>query len=152
MVDRMALKFNQGSIITLLVPAFLLDWLWLVLLVMLVMAVGTVWPQAGLFRLIYERLVRPRGWLKARVQPDNPDAHLFAQGVGALFLAGSSLALWLGNPLLGWGLAWVVIVLAAVNVLFNFCLGCFVYYQLARRGVVVSLPSWPGASTGGPRA
>lgn len=143
MVDRMALKFNQASIIILLLLAFLLDWLWLVVFVMLVMAVGTIWPQAGLFKLIYERVVRPQGWLRAQIQPDNPDAHLFAQGVGALFLAVSSLALWLGNPLLGWLLAWVVILLAAVNVIFNFCLGCFIYYQLARRGVTIALPSWP---------
>jgi len=151
MVDRTTIKFNQGCIIALLVLAFLFEWPWLVLLVMLVMAVGTIWPQAGLFKLTYERLVRPRGWLRARVEPDNPDAHLFAQGVGALFLAAGSLFLWLGNPLLGWVLVWVVIALAAINVIFNFCLGCFVHHQLARRGVIVSLPSWRRAGTEGRR-
>ncbi len=146
MVDKTALKFNQVCIITLLLLAFMLDRLWLVVFVMLVMAVGTLWPGAGLFKLLYERLVKPRGWLTARVEPDNPDAHLFAQGVGALFLAAGSLALALGSPFLGWALVWLVIALAAINVLFNFCLGCFTYYQLARRGINLSLPSWQRAS------
>ena len=32
----------------------------------------------------------------------------------------------------GWALAIVVIVLAAINLIFGFCAGCFVYFQLAR--------------------
>jgi hypothetical protein len=33
---------------------------------------------------------------------------------------------------LGWALAWLVVVLAALNLFLGFCAGCFVYYQLNR--------------------
>jgi uncharacterized membrane protein len=79
---------------------------------------------------------------------DNPEAHLFAQGLGASFMVLSSVALLaVGVPTIGWILAWIVVVLAAVNLLVGFCVGCFVYYQLERRlGVRPRLPSWRGVN------
>jgi hypothetical protein len=68
---------------------------------------------------------------------DDPAPHRFAQGVGATFLGLSSLALLALNAIsLGWGLAGLVVVLAAINLFFNFCAGCFVYYQLRRLGLI----------------
>jgi hypothetical protein len=136
-VDTTALKFNQAAIILFTLLGFLLDQPYLVLLVGLVLAVGTVLPQAALFKLIYLKLLKPAGLLKANVINDDSAPHQFAQGVGALFLLTSALALlvW-GNPVLGWSLAWIVIILAAVNLFFNFCAGCFVYYQLDRVGLI----------------
>ena len=136
-VDTTALKFNQAAIVLLTLLGFLLDQPYLVLFVGLVLAVGTIFPQAALFKLIYLKLLKPAGLLKANVINDDPAPHQFAQGVGALFLLASALALlvW-GNPVLGWSLAWIVIILAAVNLFFNFCAGCFVYYQLDRVGLI----------------
>lgn len=141
-VDQTALKFNQASIIFLLVVAFVLNWPWLVALVALVMLVGTVLPEAGLFKLFYARFLKPAGVLQANIVADEPQPHLFAQGVGGIFLALSTLAFVLGQPMVGWALAGIVVVLAAVNLFFGFCLGCFMYYQLARLGFRPSLPSW----------
>lgn len=136
-VDTTAIKFNQGSIVVLTLLGFVLNQPYLVLLVGLVLAIGTIWPQAGLFKLIYQKLLRPAGLLKANVIDDDPAPHQFAQGVGALFLlASSSILLGLGNVTLGWTLAWIVIVLASINLFFNFCAGCFVYYQLDRFGLM----------------
>lgn len=136
-VDTTAIKFNQGSIVGLTLLGFVLDQPALVLLVGLVLAVGTIWPQAGLFMLVYQKLLKPAGLLKANVIDDNPAPHQFAQGVGALFLlASSSILLGLGNITLGWILAWIVIILAGINLVFNFCTGCFVYYQLDRFGLM----------------
>lgn len=136
-VDTTAIKFNQASLILLTLLGFLLDQPYLVLLVGLILAVGTILPQAALFKLIYLRLLKPAGLLKANVIQDDPAPHQFAQGVGALFLLTSALALlvW-GSPILGWSLAWIVIILAAVNLFFSFCAGCFVYYQLDRVGLI----------------
>lgn len=147
-VDQTALKFNQASIITLTVVAFVLDLPWLVAFVAAVMTVGTLWPAASLFKRVYTDLVRPRGWLRSRVVRDNPEAHLFAQGVGAVFMICSSLALLALNlPAVGWVLAWIVVVLAAINLFLGFCAGCFMYYQLERRfGIRPHLPSWRAAS------
>jgi hypothetical protein len=36
-------------------------------------------------------------------------------------------------------------VLAAINLFAGFCMGCFIYYQLARRGVDFNLATWRGA-------
>ncbi|MFZ1755432.1 MAG: DUF4395 domain-containing protein [Caldilineaceae bacterium] len=141
-VDHTALKVNQSFIIGLLVLAFLFDQSWLVAFVALVMLVGTVWPQAGLFKRIYSDLLRPAGLLKADPRPDTPAPHLFAQGMGALVLGVAVLAFAVGAAATGWLLAALVIVLAAVNLFAGFCAGCFIYFQLARRGIVLNLPFW----------
>jgi hypothetical protein len=143
-VDQTALKFNQASIILLLVLAFLLNAVWLVAFVAAVMVVGTLWPQAGLFKQLYARVFEPAGWLKANIIDDDPKPHLFAQGLGGIFLVLSVATLWLGQPVVGWVLAGVVIVLASINLFLGFCVGCFIYYQLGRIGIKPSLPSWQG--------
>jgi hypothetical protein len=141
-VDLTALKVNQSCIVVLLAWAFLFNWPWLVALVAVVMLVGTFLPEAGLFKQVYSRVLRPAGLLKPQVVPDAPQPHLFAQGVGGLFLLLASLAFVAGWAVLGWVLTGIVIALAAVNLLFGFCAGCFMYYQLGRRGIKPSLPSW----------
>ena len=141
-VDHTALRFNQATIIALLALAFVLDWRWLVAVIGLVMVIGTVWPRAALFKAIYARVLRPAGLLKPDVRPDEPEPHLFAQGVGGLFLAAATLGFALGAGVIGWLLAAVVAVLSAVNLVFGFCLGCFFYYQMARLGVRAELPWW----------
>lgn len=144
-VDHTALRFNQASIIALLILAFLFDQSWLVALVAAVMLIGTWWPGAGLFKLFYARLLKPAGWLKPDLVVDEAQPHLFAQGVGGIVLLVSTLALWLGAITLGWILAGIVVVLAAVNLFLGFCVGCFLYFQLARRGIRLTLPGWQGA-------
>ncbi|WP_376792826.1 DUF4395 domain-containing protein [Thermoflexus sp.] len=134
-VDHTALKFNQASIITLNLLGWVLNQPALVAFVALVMLVGTAVPAAALFQQIYFRLLKPRGWLRPRVLIDNPEPHRFAQGLGGMVLALGAIALFLGYGIVGWALTWVVIVLAALNLFFGFCAGCFVYYQLSRLGV-----------------
>jgi hypothetical protein len=141
-VDQSALKFNQASIILLLVLAFLFNAAWLVAFVAAVMVVGTLWPGAGLFKQIYARGLKPAGLLKPNVIADDPRPHLFAQGLGGIFLVLSAAALWLGLPVVGWTLAAIVIALAAINLFLGFCMGCFIYYQLGRAGIKPALPSW----------
>ena len=141
-VDQTALKFNQASIILLLVLAFLLDAAWLVAFVAAVMVIGTIWPNAGLFKQIYARWLKPAGLLKPNVIDDDPQPHLFAQGLGGIFLVLSAAALWLGLLVVGWTLAAIVIALAAINLFLGFCLGCFIYYQLGRAGIKPALSSW----------
>ena len=136
-VDTTALKFNQASIILFSLLGYLLNQPSWVLFVGLVLAIGTIWPKAALFKQLYIQVLKPAGLLKAKVIDDDPTPHQFAQGVGAIFLLGSSLILFgTAATLGGWVLTWIVIVLAAVNLFFDFCAGCFVYYQLARLGLM----------------
>ncbi|HSN77149.1 MAG TPA: DUF4395 domain-containing protein [Anaerolineae bacterium] len=141
-VDHSALRFNQASIIALLALAFVLDQPWLVVFVAAVMWIGTFVPKAGLFKLLYQHVLKPLHIVRPALKADDPRPHLFAQGVGALVLTLSSIALWAGLPLLGWALTGVVVALAAVNLFLGFCMGCFMYYQLARRGIKANLPWW----------
>ncbi len=135
-VDHNAIKFNQVSLTVIIVAAFLFDAGWLIGLLALVLLASVARPQWGLFRIVYQRVMLPLGWVRPNILDDDPAPHRFAQGVGAAFLVLSWVALTVGSALLGWALAWVVAILAMVNVLVGFCAGCFVYYQLRRFGVI----------------
>jgi len=132
-VDRAALRVNQGSIILLLVLAFALRLEWLVALVSVVMIVGTVVPSAGAFKLLYKHLLRPLGIIHPEIVEEDNLQHLFAQGLGGVFLAASYYVLAVEKSIwVGWGLAFLVIVLALVNLTVNFCVGCYLYLRLRR--------------------
>ncbi len=60
---------------------------------------------------------------------------LFSQGLGAAFVAGGVISLFAGASVLGWGLEWLVVALASLNLFGGFCAGCFVYYWLNRVNV-----------------
>ncbi len=135
-VDHNAIKFTQVSLTVVAVAAFLANLRHLVGVLALVLAAGTAWPTANLFRLLYQRVVLPRGWLRPHLVDDDPAPHRFAQGVGATLLAAGWGALAAGWAAVGWALTLLVAALAMVNVVANFCAGCFVYYQLRRRGII----------------
>lgn len=136
-VDVTAIKFNQGAIVALTTLAYLLDQPLLVLFVGLVLLIGTIWSGAALFKQFYHKLLLPGGLLKPRVVLDDPAPHRFAQGMAGTLLALAVLVLlFLDLPVLGWGLAALVAVLASINLMFSFCAGCFTYYQLARLGFI----------------
>jgi molybdopterin converting factor small subunit len=130
-VDHSALRTNQALIIGLLLIAFVVDAGWLAAAVLLVMAHGTLRRQPG-FRFVYAGLLKPRGWVKPDILRDNPEPHVFAQGFGAAVLLAAVGALLAGLPVLGWGLIWLVVALAALNLFVGFCAGCAVYYWLGR--------------------
>ncbi len=134
-VDHSALRTNQTFIIALLSVAFVLNTPLLVGFVALVMLVGALCPAAGLFMRVYRHILRPLGVVQPDVVPDNPEPHRFAQGLGGSFTALSFVALLAGYAALGWALAWMVIVLAALNLFLGWCAGCTMYYWLNRLGV-----------------
>ena len=130
-VDHRALATNQIIIIALNLLAFILNVPLIALGVALVMALGTIFGKPG-FYPIYAGILKPLKWVKPEVILDNPEPHRFAQGFGTVVLLAGSVALLAGQPILGWALVWLVIVLASLNAFAGFCAGCFVYYQLAK--------------------
>jgi hypothetical protein len=130
-VDHAALKANQLLIISLNILAFILNQPWLAAFVALVMGLGSVLKVPG-FLPIYKTILKPRGWMKPDVLDDNPEPHRFAQFIGFIFMTAGSIALFLGSAVLGWTLVWIVIALASLNAFGGFCVGCAVYYWLAR--------------------
>lgn len=133
-VDQSAIKFAQLVITAWIVVAGALAAPWLILFLAAVLVTSAASPSRSLFRLLYQRVAVPLGIIKPRVIPDDPAPHRFAQGVGAAFLWLASLALFVGAGTLGWILAGLVAALALLNVVAGFCAGCFIYYQLSRRG------------------
>ena len=135
-LDKSALKFNQGAIVLLIALAFLFNLPLLVAFVMIVMITGTIYPQAGLFKLTYKHIAKPLGIIKPNIVEEDSSQHRFAQGLGGIFLLASYIAL-VFNPgyLGGWALALIVLALAFINLTMNFCLGCFIYFQLAKLGI-----------------
>ncbi len=134
-VDQTALKTGQAATIILLVLAFVLDAWPLVALVAIAQLLGAADAPFAPYRLLYQRVVKPSGLVKPRVIPDNPEPHRFALLVGGLFNAAAAVLLLAGIPVPAWVLVWVVIALANLNFWLNFCLGCWMYYQLNRLGV-----------------
>jgi len=134
-VDHSALRTNQAFIIGLLAIGFVFDARWLVAFVAAVMLIGTALPGAGLFKAVYFYALKPLKIVRPDVKADNPEPHLFAQGVGGLVLAAATLTFALGAAAVGWVLAWVVIVLAALNLFAGICVGCLMYYWFNQLGV-----------------
>jgi len=141
-LDQSVLKVTQAGIVTTLLLAFLLAALWpaaalLVPLLAIAMLAGSVEPRLAPFRQLYLRLLRPSNLVRPRVIADSMRPHAFAQQMGGSMLLLASIFLFpLNSLVIGWGLVWIVIVLAFVNFAFNFCLGCQIFYRLERFGLV----------------
>ena len=139
-VDHSALKVNQtGIIATVLVAfigsAFFRPLLVLIPLLAIVLLVGTFAPQLALFKQLYFQVLKARGIVKPRPVQDRPQPHNFAQGLGGVFLAIATVFL-IPLPVVGLALALLVAVLAFVNFAFGYCLGCQIFFQLERRGLI----------------
>lgn len=148
-VDRNTLRTNQVSIVSFCVLAFLLGdeiGRWIVLGTGLVLTAGTVYAPLALFKQFHRRVLLPAGLLGADVSVEDPMPHQFAQGMGAVFLLAATVAFFAGAIVLAWVLTWLVAALAFINATIQFCLGCFIYYQLDRVGMLpASIASTRGA-------
>lgn len=129
-VDHTAIKTNQAVIILLNIIAFIINAPWLAGIVALVMIIGTLLKSPG-FKFVY-RILKSAGLAKPDVLIDNPEPHRFAQGFGGVVMLAGTVSLFAGVTILGWGLVWLVIALAALNLFGGFCVGCAVYYWLSR--------------------
>ena len=139
-VDHSALKVNQTGIVATVLVAFIGSAFYKPLLVLIpllaiVLLLGTFAPQLALFKQIYFKVLKPRGIVKPRPVQDRPEPHNFAQGLGGVFLVVASAFL-LPVPVIGLALALLVAVLAFVNLAFGYCLGCQIYFQLGKRGLI----------------
>ena len=140
LVDHSALKVNQTGIVTTVLVAFIGSALYRPLLVLIpllaiVLLVGTFAPQLALFKQFYFKVLKPRGIVKPRPVQDRPEPHNFAQGMGGVVLAIASIFL-LPLPVVGLALSLLVAVLAFVNFAFGYCVGCQIYFQLGKRGLI----------------
>jgi len=139
-VDHSALKVNQTGIIVTVLGTFFgsffsLSFLALIPLLGIVLLLGTFVPQLALFKQIYFKVLKPAGVVKPRPVQDRPEPHNFAQGLGGVFL-GIASALIFVTPIAAITLALLVAALAFVNLAFGYCVGCQIFFQLEKRGLV----------------
>ena len=147
-VDHSKLKTNQAVIIGLLLLSFLINQPPVLILALIGMAVGTLVGVPG-FGFIYVRLLKPLNIVQPAIHLDHPEPHRFSQGLGAFVIGLSIIAFLVGAATLGWSLAWLVIVLASLNLFAGFCAGCAVYYWLNRLNIRgFEHPSPPGVRAG----
>ena len=134
-VDQNAVKAAQASTFILLIIAFVLGSPVLVAITAAAQLIGATGVSWAPFQLLYRLVYRPLGIVKPKPRPDHHAPHRFASLVGGLFDAVGAALLFLGVPVAGWVLAWVVVVLANLNVWASFCMGCWMYYTFNRIGV-----------------
>ena len=133
-VDHSAIRTNQTFIVTLLALGIVLNAPVLAGIVAAALLISALRPQWGPFTRLYRHVLRPAGIVKPDVQLDNPEPHRFSQALGAVFVSLALVSLLAGFPVMGWGLAGLVIVLASLNLFAGWCAGCMVYYWLNRIG------------------
>lgn len=130
-------KFAQAGTFALSGLAFVLMEARLVLLSALILTLSALVPALSPYRLLYRFVLVPLRFLRPRIVEDDPAPHRFAQGVGAVFLIASTLALLSSRTMvLGWVLDLIVFGLSGINLFLGFCAGCFVYYHLGRWGIL----------------
>lgn len=139
--DRSVLKVGQvilisglliGYVVALLQPAAAIA----LPIFALMLLGGAASPSTNLPRQLYTTLLKPRGWVRPRVSVEDAAPHRFAQLVGGTFLAAASIAALLDHLAVAWTLGWIVIALAFLNFALDICVGCIVYTQLVRIGVL----------------
>ena len=131
-IDQNAIKSAQATTFVFLLIAFVLGIPWLVAATAIAQLLGSIEVRWAPFHLLYRFVYLPLGLLKPNLQPDHATPHRFASLVGGVFDAAAAALLFLSLPTAGWVLAWVVIVLANLNVWAGFCMGCWMYYTLNR--------------------
>jgi Domain of unknown function (DUF4395) len=139
--DRSVLKVNQAILMTVIVVGYVVGlayqpiaWVLPVLALMMLAAVAS--PSFNVPRLLYLRWLKPAGIVKPRVVQEDPAPHRFAQLVGGVFLVAASIFVVTNILLVAWALAWIVAALAFLNFAFNICVGCIMYAQLVRFGLL----------------
>jgi hypothetical protein len=96
-------------------------------------------PRYSLIGLLFRQLRKAFNLKPGK--PEEAAPHVFAEGVGAVFLLSSAAALAFWSSVVGWTLALIVVGLAALNWLAGICVGCQVYLLIARLRGRVGLAS-----------
>lgn len=129
--DRSALRFGQISLIIVLVIGYILNIpiaIYVGAYMLLSALILTAWaPQLMLYRWFVHN-----NWTSSAVYDEDPTPHRFAQQMGFGVLVIGTTAALLGNLGIAWVATLVVIALALLNVTTGFCVGCFVYAQIAK--------------------
>ena len=133
-IDARAPRFNQATIGTLALVAYLIDWWPLLAILAAQLMVGlTLGRRYCLPCLTYFEVIQPR-FGEGPLEDSRPPR--FANLVGVAVLGAATLAHLAGLTALGWALGLLVAALALLAAATGFCVGCELYKLGARvRGI-----------------
>lgn len=113
---------------------FQLEWLVVVIALGFLARVATG-PSLSVLGQVVTRVVTPRLPWQAKPVPGPPKR--FAQGIGAVFsVTSAALLLVFDADLAGWLVLGALLVAAALEAVFAFCLGCQIFALLTRIGLI----------------
>jgi hypothetical protein len=129
-IDARAPRFNQATVALVSVVAIVTGWWWLTALLGLQLIVGlTLGRRYCLPCVLYFEVVQPRIG-EGEIEDSRPPR--FANILGAVVLAASSIAYALGFDEVGVTFAVIVAVLAGLAAVTGLCVGCRIYRLIAR--------------------
>jgi len=134
MVDQSEMRVQQFLMITLFLTAFVLDRWELVAVQTVIFAFTFMDPGFSPYIALYRHVLLPAGLIRPDRRLDNPEPHRFATMIGLLVSSSATYLLAAGYASIGWGLVWLIIVLAGIA-FSGWCSACFIYYMLNRLGV-----------------
>lgn len=141
--DVTARKTHQWTMIALVVVGFVLgglvsEWVAVGLLVVagLIMLVGRFAWQGDVVRQLVWRVLEPKGILKRVERVEDHHTRRIARVIGGTAWLVSALLLALGVTVVGWVIALAIGVLVLLDAAFDFCVLCFFFLQLERRGLL----------------
>jgi hypothetical protein len=133
-VDQNDLRVNATLVVTVLITAFVIDRWELVAFQAAALLLTTLHMSLGPYVALYRHILRPAGIVKPDIRIDNPEPHRFAAMFGTIVASTAAYLLATGRSVAGWGLVWLLIILAAAG-LAGWCAGCFTYYMMNRLGL-----------------
>jgi len=134
MVDQTELRVQQFFTIIVLLTAIILGRWELVALQSLIFALTFLNSRFSPYIAFYHYVLRPIGLIRPDLRPDNMAAHRFATMIGLLVSSSAAYLLAAGYASIGWGLVWLIVVLAGIA-FSGWCAGCFTYYMINRLGL-----------------
>lgn len=128
LVDPRAPRFGQAITASGLLAGVLLDLPVLIFAIafVLVSAVVSQW-RLDLYGLVFKSVVKP---VLAPRNPESATPHRFAKVVGATGSTLASALIVAGFPMVGYAVAVLIVIPAALGATTGFCLGCHMYRQV----------------------
>ncbi|MEE8416383.1 MAG: DUF4395 domain-containing protein [Desulfobacterales bacterium] len=133
-VDQAEMRVQQFGVITLFLTAFVLDRWELVALQAVIFGLTFLNTRFSPFIALYRHVLQPVGLIRPDRRLDNEEPHRFATMIGVIVSSSATVLLASGYASIGWGLVWLIIVLAGIA-FSGWCAGCFAYYMLNRLGL-----------------
>jgi len=133
-VDQAEMQVQRFFTIAVLLTAFVLDRWELVAVQSVIFGLTFLNPGFSPYIALYRHILQPAGLIRPDRRLDNPEPHRFASLIGLLVSLSAAVLLASGYASMGWGLVWLIVVLAGIAFA-GWCAGCFTYYMVNRLGV-----------------